>query len=47
MSYLNVTSAQTTALTAERSLLDILNRRLSATVTLFKATGGRLPPRAG
>jgi NodT family efflux transporter outer membrane factor (OMF) lipoprotein len=46
VSYLNVTSAQTTALTAERSLLDSLNRQLNATVTLFKATGGRLPPRA-
>lgn len=40
VSYLNVISAQSTALTAERSAADILARRLSASVALIKALGG-------
>lgn len=40
VSYLNVTSAQTVALNAERARLDILVRRLTGSVALFKATGG-------
>lgn len=40
VSYLNVIVAQTTALAAERSLLDVQNRRLQASVALTKALGG-------
>ncbi len=40
VSYLNVVTAQTTALTNERTALDILSRRLSAAVLLVKALGG-------
>lgn len=40
VSYLNVTNAQTVALTAERARLDILVRRLTGSVALFKAVGG-------
>lgn len=43
VSYLNVTSAQTVALNAERARLDILVRRLTGSVALFKATGGGQP----
>lgn len=42
VSYLNVTSAQTVALNAERARLDILVRRLTGSVALFKAIGGGL-----
>ena len=40
VSYLNVIQVQTTALATERSSVDILNRRLAATVLLIKALGG-------
>ena len=41
VSYLNVVSAQTTALSAERTLLDVRNRRLAAIAVLLKNLGGR------
>jgi NodT family efflux transporter outer membrane factor (OMF) lipoprotein len=40
VSYLNVITAQTTALSSERSALDIQSRRLTASVFLVKALGG-------
>ncbi|MBI4291567.1 MAG: efflux transporter outer membrane subunit [Betaproteobacteria bacterium] len=40
VSYLNVTAAQATALANERTAVDILNRRLAASVLLIKALGG-------
>lgn len=40
VSYVNVITAQATALSAERSALDILNRRMAASVLLAKALGG-------
>jgi NodT family efflux transporter outer membrane factor (OMF) lipoprotein len=40
VSYLNVTAAQTTALTNERAAVDIAGRRMTATVLLIKALGG-------
>lgn len=40
VSYLNVTNAQTVALNAERARLDIMVRRLTGSVALFKAAGG-------
>jgi len=40
VSYLNVTAAQATALGNERTAVDILNRRLAASVQLIKALGG-------
>jgi NodT family efflux transporter outer membrane factor (OMF) lipoprotein len=40
VSYLNVTAAQTTALTNERAAVDIAGRRMAATVLLIKALGG-------
>lgn len=40
VSYLNVTTTQTNALTAERTGLDLLGRRLVASVLLIKALGG-------
>jgi NodT family efflux transporter outer membrane factor (OMF) lipoprotein len=40
VSYLNVVSAQTTALSNERTEVDLLNRRLAASVLLIKALGG-------
>jgi outer membrane protein TolC len=40
VSYLNVIQVQATTLNSERSALDILNRRLSASVLLIKALGG-------
>jgi len=40
VSYLNVVVAQTTALTNERTAVDILGRRLTASVLLIKALGG-------
>ncbi len=43
VSYLNVTNAQTVALNAERARLDILVRRLTGSVALFKAIGGDRP----
>lgn len=41
VSYLNVVVAQATALSSERSLLDVQNRRLAATNQLLKNIGGR------
>jgi len=40
VNYLNVLTAQTSALNSERSLLDLRARRLGASVTLIKALGG-------
>ena len=40
VTYLNVIQVQTTALSNERSVLDVLNRRLVASVLLVKALGG-------
>ena len=40
VSYLNVTAAQTAALSSERQVLDIQNRRMVASVLLIKALGG-------
>ena len=40
VSYLNVITVQTNALASERSVLDIQNRRLTASVLLIKALGG-------
>lgn len=40
LSYINVATAQATALNAERSAIDIHARRLNATVALIKALGG-------
>ncbi|MBJ6725321.1 efflux transporter outer membrane subunit [Geomesophilobacter sediminis] len=40
VSYINVTVAQNTLLTNERSAVDILGRRLSASVLLIRALGG-------
>ncbi|MDB5848142.1 MAG: transporter [Rhodoferax sp.] len=48
VSYLNVVSAQTAVLSAERSLLDVRSRRLAAIAQLLKNVAGRwdLPPAA-
>jgi NodT family efflux transporter outer membrane factor (OMF) lipoprotein len=40
VSYLNVVTAQSAQLNAERSAVQILGRRLNASVVLFKAAGG-------
>ncbi|MDR1888854.1 MAG: efflux transporter outer membrane subunit [Zoogloeaceae bacterium] len=40
VSYLNVATAQTAALSAERASLELLNRQLQTAVTLVKALGG-------
>ncbi|WDZ94872.1 efflux transporter outer membrane subunit [Herbaspirillum sp. WKF16] len=40
VSYVNVITAQATAFSAERTSLDILNRRMAASVLLAKALGG-------
>ncbi len=40
VSYLNVLTAQTTLLAAERTAVDIRNRRLAASVALVRALGG-------
>lgn len=40
VSYLNVITVQTTALSNERTALDLLNRRLAASILLIKALGG-------
>jgi NodT family efflux transporter outer membrane factor (OMF) lipoprotein len=40
VSYLNVVTVQATALANERTAVDILNRRLAASVLLMKALGG-------
>jgi len=42
VSYLNVVTAQTAALSAERSLLDIQSRRVLAVTQLMKNLAGRL-----
>jgi NodT family efflux transporter outer membrane factor (OMF) lipoprotein len=42
VSYLNVVTAQTAALSAERSLLDIQNRRMLAVTQLMKNLAGRV-----
>jgi len=46
VSYLNVVTAQATALAAQRSSLDISTRRLLANAVLFKALGGDWTGRA-
>lgn len=40
VSYLEVTTAQCTALADERAAVDILRRRMAASVSLIKALGG-------
>jgi outer membrane protein TolC len=40
VSYLNVVTAQTTQLAAEQTSVQLLGRRLNASVTLLKAAGG-------
>ena len=40
VAYLNVLSAQTSVLSAERSLIDVRNRRLAAVNTLLKNVAG-------
>jgi NodT family efflux transporter outer membrane factor (OMF) lipoprotein len=46
VAYLNVLSAQTTVLSARRSLIDVGNRRLAAVNTLLKNVAGRWDPLA-
>ena len=41
VSYLNVVIAQTSALTSERTLLDVRNRQLAAASLLLKNLAGR------
>jgi outer membrane protein TolC len=40
VSYLNVITAQAIALSGERTAVDLLNRRLAASVLLIRALGG-------
>lgn len=40
LTYINVATAQATALAAERNAIDLRARRLNATVSLIKALGG-------
>ena len=40
VAYLNVLTAQTSVLSAERSLIDVRNRRLAAVNTLLKNVAG-------
>ena len=52
MTYLEVITAQSAALTNERTAVDILTRRMDSAVFLIKALGGgwdvsQLPPVAG
>ncbi|HEX2824918.1 MAG TPA: efflux transporter outer membrane subunit [Burkholderiales bacterium] len=44
VSYLNVLTAQTTALTSERTAVDLQSRRLAASVQLVRALGGGWDP---
>lgn len=46
VAYLNVLSAQTTVLSARRSLIDVRNRQLAAVNTLLKNVAGRWEPLA-
>ncbi|MPM31361.1 Outer membrane protein OprM [bioreactor metagenome] len=46
VAYLNVLTAQTAVLSAERSLIDLRNRRLAAVNTLLKNVAGRWAPEA-
>ena len=46
VSYLNVVTAQTTALQNERTAVDLQSRRLQASVLLVRALGGGWSPRA-
>lgn len=46
VSYLNVVTAQSAQLDAERTAVQLLGRRLNASVTLFKAAGGDWHPAA-
>lgn len=45
VNYLNVISAQTTALGNERTAVELLNRRMNASVLLIKALGGGWEPK--
>ncbi|MGN6701927.1 MAG: TolC family protein, partial [Burkholderiaceae bacterium] len=47
VSYLDVVNVQTAALTAERTAVDLLDRRLAASVLLVKALGGGWEEAAG
>ncbi|MGE3927610.1 MAG: efflux transporter outer membrane subunit [Lautropia sp.] len=47
VNYLNVITAQTSALNSERSLLDLRGRRLAASVALIRALGGGWQAGAG
>jgi outer membrane protein TolC len=44
VSYLNVVTVQAQLLTEERNAVNLLNRRLAATVALIKGIGGGWQP---